>query len=279
MSAELRAFIAFILIVGVGWVGYQELFNDSAAVRVVLQDVHGTVELRSGSQVAPARVGAEVGAADRLVAGADGQAVLAFGGESRVTLEANSSLQVTSVDETGVRVSLEDGRVQATVRPGSPGLDIRSGGRTVTASDADFSVVRGAGGVGVETTRGAVDVDGVPVVAGRRAVIADGATPMQMPASESLLLQVAWPGLERTPSGAVRLVGTTEPGASVRVRTPAGDVRTTAGPDGAFAVDAALGEGENAVAVEAVNVFGQASTAQWHVVRDSTPPRIGVKIE
>jgi len=279
MTAEIRAFLAFILIVGVGWVGYQELFNDSATVRVVVQDVQGNVELRSGNESAPARVGAQVGATDRLVAGADGQAVLAFGAESRVTLEANSSLQVTSVDETGVRVSLEDGRVRATVRPGSPSLGIRSGGRTVTAADAEFSVVRGAEGVGVETTRGSVDVDGVPVVAGRRAVIADGATPMQMPASESLLLQVAWPGLERTPSATVRLVGTTEPGAKVRVRTPAGDVRTTAGSDGAFAVEAMLGEGDNAVSVEVVNVFGQVSTAKWHVLRDSTPPRIGVKIE
>lgn len=279
MTAEVRAFIAFILIVGVGWVGYQALFNDSTTVRVIVQEVQGSVELRSGNEAVPARVGAQVGAADRLVAGADGQVVLAFGAESRVTLESNSSLQVTSVDETGVRLSLEDGRVRATVRPGSPGLGIRSGGRTINAADADFSVVRSGEGVGVEAARGAVDVDGVPVVAGRRAVIVDGGTPMQVPASESLLLQVEWPGLERTPSETVRLVGSTEPGAKVRVRTAAGDAWTTAGPDGAFAAEAKLGEGENAVSVEAVNVFGQAATAEWHVARDSTPPRIGVKIE
>ncbi len=279
MSVEVRAFLAFILIVALGWVGYQELFSDSAAVQVVLQDVHGDVQLRSAGGSAPARVGAQVGASDRLVAGADGQAVLAFGAENHVTLEANSSVQVTSVDETGVRLSLEDGRVQATVRPGSPALGITSGGRTVSAADADFTVVRGSGGVGVEASRGAVDVDGVQVAAGQRMLMADGAAPMQMPASDSLLLQVAWPGLARTSSATVRLVGTTEPGASVRVRTSGGDVRTTAGADGAFAVDAALGEGENVVSVEAVNVFGQVSKAEWHVARDSTPPRIGVHIE
>ncbi len=279
MTAELRALLALAVIAVLGWVGYQLLFSDSAAAAVVLSEVRGDVQVESGGQRGAATAGAPIHASDRLVSGADGSAVLAFGTQSRVTVQANTSVQVTSVDPTGVRLSLEDGRVQATVRPGGPRLGIDAAGRAIRADDADFEIVRSPDGVAVQSSRGAVDVDGAAVAAGDRTVIPSDGSPMQMPVSDALLLQMAWPAQDRTSTPKVRLTGTTEPSAKVTASTSAGTATTRADRAGAFVIEVALGEGENAVVVRAVNLFGQVAKAEWRVARDSTPPAIGVRIE
>ena len=122
-------------------------------------------------------------------------------------------------------------------------------------------------------------MDGTEVKAGQRTLLPRDGTPLQMPTSDVLLLQMAWPTEQRTVAGTVRVQGTTEPGARVRAKTAAGTAEATAGRDGAFSVDVMLAEGENAVAVESVNIFGQVAKADWRVARDSTPPSIGVRIE
>ncbi len=279
MSVELRALLAVAVIAVLGWVGYQLLFSDSGAVRVVLYDVHGSVSVESGGVSSPAAVGGQIGAADRLVSGADGGAVLAFGDQSRVTLEPNTSVQVTSVDSTGVRLSLEDGRVKATVRAGGPSLGVAAGGRSISAKDADFTVAKSGDGVGVETSRGRVAVDGTDVAAGKRAVYPKDGSPLQMPASETLLLQVAWPSTTRTAAPKVEVTGTAEPGARLAASTAAGTAAAVAAKDGTFSFQIPLGEGDNTVNVVATNVFGQVSRAQWQVSRDSRPPSVGVTIQ
>ena len=279
MSAEVKALLALLVIMVLGWVGYQALFANDSAVQIVLHDVQGDVRVEAGGREVAARVGGQIGASDRLVSGENGRAVLAFGADSRVTLEPNTSVQVTSVDLTGVKHSLENGRVKATVRPGGPVLGLSAAGQTVTASDAEFTVVRSADAVGVESTRGTVTIDGAELVAGSRTLFPVDGTPLQMPASNELLLQMAWPAQQRTAASQVRVTGTTEPGAQIQARTGAGSARATAGPDGIFAFDIGIAEGENTVAVEAVNVFGQVSAADWHVSRDSRPPAIGVQID
>jgi hypothetical protein len=279
MSAELRALLVFFLIVALGWVGYASVFSDAAGVQVVLYEVQGRVEVESGGTRSAAEVGSAIGSSDRIFAGEDGRAVLALGGENRVTLERNTSVQVTSVDSTGVRLSLEDGRVRATVRSGGPTLGVRAGAREVSATDADFDVTRGADGVGVTTARGSVTVDGMAIADGQRAILPPTGDPLQMPASESLLLQMSWPEAARTAAPTVLLAGQTEPMAKVRVRTPTARAETQSDKLGNFQVTIALGEGENEVLVEATNVFGQASEARWKVARDSTPPKIGVEIQ
>jgi len=279
MNTELRALLVFFVIAALGWVGYAYVFSDASGVQVVLYDVQGRVEVESGGARSTAEVGNAIGASDRIFAGEDGRAVLALGGENRLTLERNTSVQVTSVDTTGVRLSLEDGRVRATVRSGGPKLGIQAGGREISATDADFNVNQGVDGVGVTTERGSVSVDGVAIANGQRAVLPPTGDPLQMPASESLLLQMSWPGATRTASPAVLLAGRTEPMSKVRVHTPTSHAETQSDKLGNFQVSIALGEGENEVVVEATNVFGQASEARWKVARDSTPPKIGVEIQ
>lgn len=278
MTAELRALLALLLIGGLGWAGYQVLFSDSTVVDVVLYDVHGNVLVESGGAKSTAAVGAHIGASDRLVSGDDGSAILGFGADSRVTLAPNTSVQVTSVDATGVKLSLENGRVKATVRSGGPGLGVTAGGRTVTASDADFSVARTVDGVGVETSRGRVEVDGDGLDAGERVIFPGDGTPLQLPAAEELLLQMVWPAEKRTASSQVHVTGRTEPGARLHATTSASAADARSAADGSFAFDIGIAEGENTVAVQAVNVFGQISKAEWEVSRDSMPPSIGVRI-
>lgn len=279
MSAELRALVALVVIALLGWVGYQALFTDSVAVAVVLQEVHGDVQVDAGGHRTAAAVGGQIGASDRLVSGADGRAVLTFGTESQVTLEPNTSVQVTSVDATGVKLSLEDGRVRATVRPGGPKLGVSAAGRSITATDADFDVARAGDEVGVQASRGSVSVDDAVLRAGERAVLPKTGTPLQLPASDELLLQVSWPAVKRTAGASVRVTGSTEPGAHVQARSGAGTAEARAAADGSFALDMPIGEGENTVELTVVNVFGQVAKAEWQVDRDSKPPAIGVHIE
>ncbi|MSP55216.1 MAG: hypothetical protein EXR69_06375 [Myxococcales bacterium] len=279
MSAEVKALLALLVIMVLGWVGYQVLFDTGSAARIVLRDVQGDVRVETGGREAAATVGGQIGASDRLVSGQDGRAVLAFGADSRVTLEPNTSVQITSVDATGVKLSLENGRVLATVRPGGPVLGLSAAGQTITASDAEFTVVRSLDAVGVESTRGSVTVDGAEVAAGSRTLFPVDGTPLQMPVSNTLLLQMVWPAQKRTAASQVRVTGTTEPGARVQARTGAGTALATAGSDGVFAFDIGIAEGENTVAVEVINVFGQVSAADWQVSRDSSPPAIGVQID
>lgn len=279
MNTELRALFAFLLIAALGWVGYSHVFSDASGVPVVLYEVQGRVEVESGGARSMAQLGGEIGPSDRIFAGDDGRAVLGLGGENRLTLEANTSVQITSVDTTGVRLSLENGRVRATVRSGGPGVAIQAGTRQITATDADFDITRGEDGVGVSTSRGAIDVDGVPLGDGQRAILPPQGDPLQLPASDSLLLQMSWPGATRTASPSVLVTGQTEPLARVRVQTSSARADTQSDKLGNFEVAIALGEGANVVVVEATNMFGQTSEARWTVARDSTPPKIGVEIQ
>lgn len=279
MSSEVRALLVFLLILGLGWIGYPYAFSDDGRVHVVLAEVRGGVEVESGGARAAAHDGDPIAASDRLYAGPDGSAVLAIGADNTVTIERNTRLEITAVDGTGVRLSLADGRVHATVRPGGPRVAVAAGSSVVTAADADFEVARGEAGVGVQTSRGSVQVDGAPLGSGQRAVIPVDGPALQMPAAEALLLDVAFPKARRTAASTVEVVGQTEPGARVRIVARAGTVEVRADGDGAFRAPVALAEGDNELTVEAVNVFGQSRRAPWHVVRDSTPPVIGVEIQ
>lgn len=278
MSSEVRALLVFLLILGLGWIGYPYAFSDDGRVHVVLAEVRGQVEVESGGERAAAHSGDAVQASDRLVAGKDGSAVLAIGADNTVTIERDTRVEITAVDGTGVRLSLADGRVHATVRPGGPRVAVEAGASVVTGADADFDVARGPEGVGVQASRGAVQVDGVAVSAGQRTLVPPDGPALQMPASEALLLDVAWPKAPRTASATVEVAGQTEPGARVRIVARSGTVEVRADSGGAFHAPVALEEGENDLSVEAVNVFGQTRRAPWHVVRDSTPPVIGVEI-
>lgn len=273
-----------IAVLAVAWVGYGFLFGEDVATRLTLETVTGDVRRvdERGSAVG-AQQGELLRPRERIVAAPGGRAVIALGPDSRLTVEEDSSIQVVSVDAAGVQLELEGGRVHATVRPGGRRLGIGADGRGVSAEDADFDVVRAEDGtLGVETERGSVDVVGVPgadrLDAGQRLVAPEGAAAVVVPASEELLLSVAWPEGERTRATTVEVRGRTEPRARVRATGALGAVEGRADNNGDFVLTVSLAEGENKVNVEAFSVLGGSVAVTSSLVRDTQAPSLGVQI-
>lgn len=282
MKRELAALALVGGLLVAGWVGYGALFGTTGGDALLVVDVEGTVRHHAGGRDDLARSGDYVKAGERLTSGSDGTAVLSFGAETRVTLRPDSSVQVVGVGAEGVRLDLDGGRVQATVREGGAPVQVKAGDRSVTARDADVTVGRDAEGtVAVEPSRGRVTLEGfgVPEVAsGERVVAPVGEAAAVVVARQALLLDLAAALPPRTRDTSLELGGATEPGAVVRVTGGSTPVSVRARGDGAFRVTVPLVEGRNSLLVTAVNALGQEATVQWGVERDTTAPGIQVEI-
>jgi hypothetical protein len=200
-----------------------------------------------------------------------------------VTVEEKSAVRVVSLDQAGVKLELEGGRVQATVRPGAGSVGITADGQTVTGADADFQAVRGEDGtLAVVSSRGGLDVEGVEDTTrlgeGQRLVSAPGGSALVAPASEDLLLQVAWPEAPRTREAVAEVHGHTEPGATVRVGHEGAWVEVKADKSGDFVARAPLTEGANDLRVEATSVLGTTAAVAHAVVRDTIAPNVSIGI-
>ncbi len=282
MRREYLALIVFGCVLALAGVGWQVLFSAPEPAGVTIAAVSGNVQQVTPTGSTPATVGASVAARDRLVAGPDGNAVLAFGDEARLTLDASSSIKVVSVDDAGVRVELDGGRVSATVRPGGRQLAIGADGREVTAEDADFTVARGEDGtLAVAADRGSVktNLPGVSTIgAGQKVVAPRDRQALVSPTNDALLLSVVWPEQSRTRAAEVSINGTTEPGARVIFDGAGGPVTVLGDADGRFSATVALREGENTLRAHATNALGQVAELRWDVVRDTRPPSISVEL-
>lgn len=278
MRNALPALLATLAILAAGWFGYERWFGGQGSADVVVLEVMGTVVL---DRVGEARTGVEQGqglrARDGLVVGEGGRAVVGVGAETRLTLEEQSSIRVLEVGKDAVRVELEEGRVSARVRPGSPAIGVLSGGRTLTATDADFTVAADMdAALAVQTERGRVEVAGVAgvsaVSAGQRLSDMPGGKPVLGEIPPELLLQVAWPQGGPVRDDAVKLTGRTEPYARVRGTGagPPADARADA--EGRFELTLPLSEGENALNLEVRDVVGNRKAEGHKVSRDSTAP-------
>lgn len=283
MRRELGALLVLLAVAVAGWLGWRALFGSGGA-RFEIVEVRGDVRHEDGlGGTAAAAPGLVVDARDRLVAGEGAEAVLAFGEQTRVTLEASSSLRVVGVDEEGVKLELEGGRVHATVRPGSGTVGVVAGDREIVAEDADFTAARDADGtLGVVAERGDVGVRGVPgatqVRAGERLLVPAEGSALLAPAAESLLLYVAGPSAPRTRDSSAEVRGRTAPGARVRVGRGAAWTEVRADGSGEWVARVDLAEGANEVEVEARDVLGNRARSTVSVVRDTRAPAVGVEI-
>ncbi len=264
-----------ILLVGVGV--YRVVFGLEEEPAVRVESVRGTVERQGREGVEVVKSGMRVGLEERIVVGAGSQAALTFGENMRLTLQSESSLRVLGSSGNGLRVELEDGRVQATVRPGGAELGVVAAGREVTADSARFTMgVGAADSMGVEVREGRVSVagvEGVEAVGQGERLVATAEGPLVQGAIPTrLLLEVQWPGAEATRSEKALIRGSTEPGAEVLAGGEAGAVRTVADPEGRFALEVALEEGENSLKLQARGVTGQEQTAESTLTRDSEAP-------
>jgi hypothetical protein len=265
-------------ILAVGLIGYRLLFPPDAAMPLLVQAVEGTVRSvdRDGARAA-VTPGLMLGRSDRIETAADGRAFLSMGEGSTLTLDHGSAIQVLSVTRDGVRVELDGGAVEATVRPERGRVGVVHAGREVSSGDGSFAVgVNPAGNLAVEAHVGEVAVEGLESVQAlqegeRLMLLADGSSQVAS-IPESLLLEVAWPQSAQTRYAEVAVRGLTDPGAEVRLGASGHWTTVTADASGHFEANIPLLEGENPVRVVSQDPLGHSVEASHTIVRDSEPP-------
>lgn len=244
--------------------------------RVVISETTGEVLIRhrDGAEAVADR-GREVGQRDEVQTAAGAGAVLTIDDGSRIQLGEQTHVLIAEVSAEGVHVELEDGALQATVRPVSGALRVGAADREVVTLDADFSVGRSEDYVTIDVQRGEVQVAGVVGIAaldaGRRARVDPEGRGQEGPIPSDLLLSVQWPRA-RTRRERVTLSGSTEPGATVRVEGGQDPVEVQAAADGSFDAVVPLREGRQEIRVQAVDVLGAEQEAGATIERDSTGP-------
>ncbi len=285
MKRDWLGIFAVVAIIAVGFVAYEWLFGNDAADRFRIVSVAGEVRhVHAQGGESSATAGDRLATGDRIVSQGSGSAVLGLGDDARITVGPESSVEVLGVTEEGVQLELEGGRVEATVRPGSGRVGVVADGRELSATDADFTAVRGDDGtLAVSTARGEVAVgglDGVSSLAAGEELIAprDG-SPLRAPASEALLLTLREATPPRTREPEAKIEGTTSPGATVTVTGGERPVTTRAASDGSFRVAVPLGEGENHLQIRAESLLGKSAVVAATQVRDTTAPNVGVTLE
>lgn len=278
MRDSLRLVVVLTLLLAIAWVGYLLLFPSDSHLPLLVQEVEGGVSYTDASGARSVAVpGLILQQSDRLQTEADGRATLSFGDRNTIVLQRATAIHVLGVSAEGVRIELDEGRVEATVRPGHGTVGIANHGREFTGEDAVFAVGVGAqGNLAVEARSGALAVSGVEETAGiapgqRLVVLPDGrATTNSIP--ESLLLEVAWPEEAHTREAEVTVRGRTDPGAAVRVGTGGRWSTVIAGEDGRFEASIPILEGFNPLDVVSEDPLGHQATQAGGVHRDSTPP-------
>ncbi|MBN2799260.1 MAG: FecR domain-containing protein [Deltaproteobacteria bacterium] len=283
MSTKARLVLVLLALGAVVLLILTSLTGDEAGVALVVAEVIGPVSLLGGQgEALTIGPGTRLSAHQRVATGPDARAVLALGDETRVRLGPESSVTVRSVDAEVVRLELEDGRLQATVRPSSGALSVTAGGREVLATDADLAMAVSGEVEVIQVDRGEAALVGVQGVRalerGERLTLRGDADPQLGAIPEDLLLTVRWPG-RNTREDSVAVSGATEPGAAVQVRSGATLLQTQADRDGAFSVVLPLVEGHNPVEIEATGVMGDYRELAGSVERDTKGPVFGGAIE
>ncbi len=281
MRDVLKVLAVAVAVLLLGFLGYRGLFGGGAPNGLRVSEVQGDVFV-VGSERTVAEPGDVLGSQETLEAGAGGRAVLSFGSGGELTLEPQTKIRVLPSQGDGLRIELDGGRIQATVREGSP-LGVVSGGREVRAEgQAAFQVARIQGSTYVSAQEGALDLRGFGDITELNAdevvVAPDGGSPRLDSASRALLLEVEWPSdavrLERLP-----VQGRADPGSSVALRVD-GTVasKTEADADGEWQAEVLLKEGPNVLEVEIIDPLGRTQTLEQMVDLDTTPPQLTVEI-
>ncbi len=268
--------IALAILLG-GLLVYRWVFPEDAVLGLVVHHVEGEVHHVGEEGLKGAVVGDVVGVAQRIQVGEAGGVQLLFGENTRMRLEANSSLEVVGADAEGLEVELEEGRVHATVRPGSPAIGVVARDRSVRTRNGRFGIaLDDRGATSVEVQEGTVALSGFGEVRaladGERVIVTEGGSPLQGEIPSSLVLNVDWPPAERTRASKAIVRGQTEPGAQISVTGGQSEVGTVADDQGEFALEVPLAEGLNALDLLARSVMGREEEGHFEVIKDSQAP-------
>lgn len=285
MKQQMQLILLLVLVLVVGVTGYRLLFGttESATITVLSQDGE-VILIGSGGAQLQAGIGDSISVHDSLRTGKDGNLVLGMGENSQIHLAPASSIRVLSADLAGFRVELDEGKVFARVRPGSPSLGISSRGRAINAVDADFTVaVDVEGAMAIEPERGTVSLQGMDgvkqVEAGQRVTDLPGRSAVSAPIPNELLLKVAWPKIAVTRAREIPIRGKTGPYAAVQVGAGGHVSRLRAGPNGGFHAKIPIQEGENTVEVQVIDPMGVRTTRTHSLIRDSTAPVVETEVQ
>jgi hypothetical protein len=278
MRKALVGVLAAVVVVAMFVALWQYNRRDAPTPELRLTEVEGEVELARPSGPAEARRGTVLQPLDRVATGEGGHAILTLGRDTNIRVGPASSLAVVGVDETGVSLELENGALQATVRPESGAVRVGNRGRSVLATAGEFEVGVLGEVLQVSATRGGLSLSGIDATRleeGQQATVLDrhadvGAIP------EELLLAVVWPESTRTRATTASISGRTTPGARVAIRGAGFEVVVVAGADGEFTVaDLPLSEGDsNPVEIEAVDALGRRAPVERGTlgIRDTRGP-------
>lgn len=261
MRRALVAVLAAVVLVAMVVALWQYAGRDAPTPELRLTEVDGEVRLERADGPAEARRGVVLAPLDRVSTGDGSGAVLTLGRDTHIRVGAASALEVVGVSETGVSLELENGALQATVRPESGAVTVSNRDRSVIATAGEFEVGVRGDVLQVGATRGELSLSGTDVTRleeGQQATILDRhAAVTAIP--EELLLAVVWPEPIRTRASTTVLAGRTDPGATVEIRGDGWRRTVVAGEDGGFLVpDVPLAEGDAAaVEIEAIDPLGR----------------------
>ncbi len=255
--------IALVALIVAAIVATAFLTGDGGGTELTISEVVGAVTVTNGESVeSVAKSGVALSADDRIVTGPDGRAVLMLGPDTRIRLQQESTMQVKSVSDDEVKLELEGGLLEATVRPNSSAVRVGNDGRELLATDADLRFGVDDDGLAIEASRGTVAVAGVPGVAqlgpDERVTLTLGEEPVLAPIPDELLLDVNWPE-PKVRSKTATITGTTEPGATVIIMSGSTPIYATADRDGSFSAEIPLLDKVNVLRAHTVNLLGEES--------------------
>ena len=278
MKQQLQLLLLICLVIALGVVGYGILFDTRPGHDLMVVSARSaTMSNAETEQDTPLDAGMTVQVQSIVRTGENGNVSLQYGDGANIKLLSKATMKVLNADRSGVRVELQQGTISARVRPGMAPLGITNRGRALNATDADFTVMVTSGGnLSAVATQGKLALQGF----GNKNELSTNqvlrATPraeaVVAAATESLLLDVEWPEVERTRENEMELTGRTDPYASVMLGSGPNAIEVRADRDGNFRATVPLEEGDNAVQLTVQDVLGREAVQQHTVRRDSTAP-------
>jgi len=252
------AVLALVVVLSMGSAWWRYVRGDGPAPVLTLTGVQGDVRIHRDGSDTPGNDGQELRPNDGVATSIESHAVLTLGATTLIRVKPESHLEVVAVDTSGVSIELENGALQATVRPESGAVRVGHRDRSIVATSGAFDVGVREGVMRIDATEGSLSLSGMDAVrleAGQQATVIERHAVIG-PATEELLLAVQWPTQRRTRATETIVEGTTQAGALVQLTWNGGTARVQADEDGRFSASIPLGEGRNSLEVEAIDALG-----------------------
>lgn len=249
--------------------------SDDIKLSVVVEEVSGQVTILRGGVGRAVEAGEELEVEDTLATFANARALIRVGGASTVFLPSDSSVSIVSVSADGVNIELEDGALEAVIKPNSGALALSNRGRRFASTDASLRMQVFEGVLTVDVSEGSATATGVrnttELEAGKRLRIS-GESVDKSSVSAEHLLEVQWPKVSRTRETMISVDGFTDPGSVVTISNAGAKHLLTADKRGHFSAKIPIVEGENQLTLVSSDKFGNMKALSYQIERDTKAP-------